>query len=254
MSDAERITALRQQLGWSHAQMAADLGISIADLQAVEAGQQPALAQAIITQLRAALQPEQEDATPSPATPYWDASIEDAAVLAVLLKLYHDAISAGYDASTAVGAPVAAAQQDAGTASLTATLAQRVTDINQTTKDTLDQVIRDGIAKGYSTAQIADGVPADGYAGVSGVFADARGYRAQMIARTEASTAFNLSSVQAYRQSGKVQHVEVSDGDGDPECADADGSVWTLDYAEANPLAHPNCVRQFYPLVASDAS
>jgi hypothetical protein len=50
-----------------------------------------------------------------------------------------------------------------------------------------------------------------------------------------------------------VTHVEVSDGDDDDDCADADGQVWTLEEALANPIAHPNCVRSFAPADEGDA-
>jgi hypothetical protein len=76
--------------------------------------------------------------------------------------------------------------------------------------------------------------------------------RALMIARTETAIAYNVGAIAAYRQAG-VTHVEVSDGDDDDDCADADGQVWTLEEALANPVAHPNCVRSFAPADEGDA-
>lgn len=71
--------------------------------------------------------------------------------------------------------------------------------------------------------------------------------RAQSIARTELGVAYNRGAVAGYRVV-KIQHVEVFDGDSDGACAEADGSIWTLDEAEANPKEHPNCVRSFSPI------
>lgn len=75
-------------------------------------------------------------------------------------------------------------------------------------------------------------------------------WRADMIARSETSIAYNFGNIFGYKQAG-VETVEVLDGDSDEECAAANGQTWTLDEALANPLAHPNCERDFAP---SDAS
>jgi hypothetical protein len=175
----------------------------------------------------------------------WNPKVEDAALSRTLAGLHRDAMQAAVKGVTSVG--VAADPTSPALTALFGQLASRVTGINQTTRDALAAVLADGQDRGYTAQQIADGVPADDYPGVSGVFDGARGYRAEMIAQTETAMAFNLSSTAAYRDGG-IDQVEVSDGDGDPECSDADGQVWTLDEAEANPLEHPNCVRQFLPL------
>ena len=182
---------------------------------------------------------------------YWDSGAEDQALLDVLMALYQDAIKEAYNTANAMGAGVGYSfdLHNPRLQSFLSQMAQRVTGINQTTRDAIAQVISDGMAQGYSTAQISDGVPEADYPGISGVFADARGYRAKLIARTEASNTYNKASVMAYRDSGRVQRVEVMDGTHDPGCADANGSIWDLDYAEANPLQHPNCSRCFVPLV-----
>lgn len=73
-------------------------------------------------------------------------------------------------------------------------------------------------------------------------------YRSRMIARTETGTAFNLGHTYAYEDAG-VTEVEVMDGEDDPECAQANGAVWSLEDARDNPLGHPNCVRAFAPRV-----
>lgn len=65
--------------------------------------------------------------------------------------------------------------------------------------------------------------------------------RALTIARTEAATLVNVGQLSAYQQNG-IEQVEVSDGDDDEDCAEADGQVWTLEEALAEPIAHPNAV------------
>jgi HK97 family phage portal protein len=78
--------------------------------------------------------------------------------------------------------------------------------------------------------------------------------RARVVARTELGYAANYASVDHYAASGLVTHVTVHDGDQDEPCASANGSTWTLEEARANPLAHPNCVRSFAPLVGEPAA
>jgi hypothetical protein len=72
--------------------------------------------------------------------------------------------------------------------------------------------------------------------------------RSLMIARTESAVGANVGATMAYRDAG-IEKVKVLDGDEDAECASADGAIWTIDEAEANPIAHPNCVRAFAPYV-----
>jgi hypothetical protein len=76
--------------------------------------------------------------------------------------------------------------------------------------------------------------------------------RAGLIARTEIANANNLTGTAAYRDSGLVERVEVFDGTEDDACAAADGQIWTLDEADANPIEHPNCQRAFAPVFASE--
>lgn len=118
-----------------------------------------------------------------------------------------------------------------------ATLVRRVAD---TTKDEIRALVGRQAAEGWSVTQLADEIEKLGeIRSVS---------RAQMIARTESGTGYNLGSVVAYRTAG-LTHVDVLDGDEDEPCKSANGSRWTLDEARANPLGHPNCIRAFAPVV-----
>lgn len=124
-------------------------------------------------------------------------------------------------------------------------LAERVTQITESTRsliaEELHRVFEDG--QGLNLTELAGrlvDMTAD-----SAAFSPAR---ALTIARTETAIAYNTGTIAAYRQNG-IEWVEVSDGDGDEECAAADGQMWTLEDALANPIAHPNCVRSFAPIV-----
>lgn len=67
--------------------------------------------------------------------------------------------------------------------------------------------------------------------------------RARLIARTEIKNSMNGAAIQAYRQTQVVTHVLVLDaqkGDTDAECEEVNGQRWTLDFADANRILHPN--------------
>jgi hypothetical protein len=82
----------------------------------------------------------------------------------------------------------------------------------------------------------------------------ARQYRSETIARTETAMAQNKTNITASRVNPLVQGLKVFDGDDcgwlshdDPD--KADGKIVTFDEADANPLAHPRCLRAFAAIV-----
>jgi SPP1 gp7 family putative phage head morphogenesis protein len=115
----------------------------------------------------------------------------------------------------------------------------RIAGINDTTRSAIAAIIASGLAE-EEPATLGEMVTAVRQAGA---FNEAR---AEMIARTETGTAYNVAAITSYREGG-VDKVEVIDGDGDPECQAAHGQIWTLAHAEAEPLEHPNCIRDFAP-------
>lgn len=134
-------------------------------------------------------------------------------------------------------------------------------DIDGQTQDAIFQALQDGRDNGDGIPALMDRIQQyvsgdalyPGIAAEQGSDAAAR-YRAQVIARTETRNAQNLSSILAYQKSEIVGGVLVFDGDGcgwrshdDPDIAD--GSQRTLDEAYNQPLAHPQCVRAFAPIV-----
>jgi len=179
----------------------------------------------------------------------WDGTAQDATLARAVAPIHRDAIQAAYRAAGDAGVDAVYDAEAPRLRRLVDGLGGRVAGVNATTRDALRGTVLEGIDRGYTMRQIADGIPALGYGGVSGVFDAARRERADLIARTETSMAYNTASVAAY-ESGGVSYVEVSDGADDAACADADGAIWTLDEAEADPLAHPACRRQFWPAPA----
>jgi SPP1 gp7 family putative phage head morphogenesis protein len=118
-------------------------------------------------------------------------------------------------------------------------IGSRISGINDTTRDAISKIIQSG-ADPNDPATLGEMTTAIRQAGV---FSEAR---AETIARTETGTAYNRAAVASFREYG-VPKVEVIDGDGDPECIAANGQIWTLERAEAEPLQHPNCRRDFAP-------
>lgn len=119
-------------------------------------------------------------------------------------------------------------------------LAHNVRNVAETTKDEIRALVAKQAKEGWSMERLQKEIRDRGEI--------ASRTRALTIARTETGTAYNLGSVAAYRAGG-LTHVDVLDGDDDEPCASANGSRWTLEEAETNPLGHPNCVRAFSPVV-----
>jgi HK97 family phage portal protein len=120
-----------------------------------------------------------------------------------------------------------------------AQVGKRITGINATTRERVQAAVAEGVEKGLGPQELG------ALLRESSAFDEAR---AEMIARTETAYAYNDSAIQSYR-SLDVEEVQVIDGDQDAECAHADGATWTMDEALSNPIAHPNCTRDFIPVV-----
>lgn len=115
--------------------------------------------------------------------------------------------------------------------------------IADTTRERVIVAVRDGIARGLGARDL--GILIRETAGFDEL-------RAETIARTETARTLNAAAVESYREY-EVTHVLVDDGDEDEPCAAAHGQTWTLEEAEADPIAHPNCVRSFAPVVGAPA-
>lgn len=137
-------------------------------------------------------------------------------------------------------------------------------NVDQQTRDAIYKALSEGRAAGDSIPQLIRRIKADvegcslypGICEAKGPDAAAQ-YRSQVLARTESKTAQNRSSLEAYKASEVVSAVLVFDGDGcgwtshlDEDMAD--GSTRSFEEAEQYPLAHPQCVRSFAPVVIGD--
>jgi hypothetical protein len=120
-----------------------------------------------------------------------------------------------------------------------AKVGERITGINNTTREKVQKLVAEGIEQGMSPQDLGSALKE------SAAFDAAR---ADMIARTETAYAYNDSAIQSYL-SLDVEQVQVIDGDKDAECAHADGATWSMDEALSNPISHPNCTRDFIPVV-----
>lgn len=115
--------------------------------------------------------------------------------------------------------------------------AQLVTKLEDTTRKMLQTDLINGMKDGDTPAEIARTMEKN-YA-----FSESR---AETIARTETGFAWNHAGIKTY-QDGGAHAVRVFDGDYDSDCAEADGQVWSFDYAMNHLLQHPRCVRSFAP-------
>lgn len=110
--------------------------------------------------------------------------------------------------------------------------------IEQTTVDGVKAILEQALREEWDNATTR--------AAISDLFEGWADWRVDRIIRTETAAAYNIGSIGQYREAG-IKLVRVVDGDGDEPCAAANGSLWTLEEAEGDPLAHPNCTRTWIP-------
>jgi hypothetical protein len=129
--------------------------------------------------------------------------------------------------------------------------AARVTNINQTTRDEIASILATAIEQDVSLLDIADaienGSDLTSLIGRQGGLIGDLDYRAEMIARTELMDSFNAAALASYSDAG-VTEVQAIDGDGDPECAERDGQIFSIE--EADQIEdHPNGTLDFVPVI-----
>lgn len=111
-----------------------------------------------------------------------------------------------------------------------------------TDRQTLINIISNGIAEGQSVPEIRGAIQAD--------FDNISKSQAQRITRTEVSRVSNQASIDAWEQSGVVEGKQWVIQGADDECADYDGDIVALDenfygidteFQDGDPPLHPNC-------------
>jgi HK97 family phage portal protein len=156
-----------------------------------------------------------------------DQELQDA--LKAIAAAHADGMTTAYGTVNTLGVSVEYDLSNPALEDFAGNLGKRITAINETTRSAVDDQINEGLRRGYSVDQIANGYTDESYKGIAGVFDDAAGYRATMIARTETMTAYNGASVVAYKDSGVVEQMELLDGTDDEECAARNGLIVSLD-------------------------
>lgn len=132
------------------------------------------------------------------------------------------------------------------------TIGTSITGIDEVTETGVMDLVDEGLRRGYSPLQIANGVPDESFDGVNSVFDDA--YRAEEIARTETMFALNWGQGNSLLDSG-VTLEEAMDGSEDPICAARNGETYEIDPdtgfavdADGNEIQdHPNGTLAFIP-------
>lgn len=182
---------------------------------------------------------------------------EEQRALYAILSVRYDAIMRGTHALTMDNVPGVPIErlpltQDAINRAL-AKAAQQVVRIDETTQVALAELLRIGVERGYSAWEMANGVPADNYAGIDGLFQETWAHRAETVSRTELATALNFSSLDRYAATGQVDRVRmVEHTDTDGACAARNGQ--TVPLSEQPGLLHPNCRLGLVPVLREAAA
>jgi hypothetical protein len=180
---------------------------------------------------------------------------EDRQLRAVVGKLYQLNGQAAFDAASGVlGVNLSFDLANPRIRDVADKLGQRVSGINETTREDLARLVTDSLHDGLSMNELADRIQAqfDGYG---------EG-RALTTARSESQVAYNSASVLGYRESGLVSDAELFDnpghgdydGDGDGlTCAERNGRIVPLAGVETHITGtHPNCILAVAPVLSTE--
>lgn len=136
-------------------------------------------------------------------------------------------------------------------------VAAGVKDINIGTRSAVAGTIRRGLDAGSSPQQIAKQLVGqiEGWGGGPNGTTVAHS-RAMVVARTETAIAYNRQAISSMEKSGVIKQAKCLDA---PDCgwtshSDPDlaaGKIVSFDEARAHPVAHPNCVRAFSPVISA---
>lgn len=119
-------------------------------------------------------------------------------------------------------------------------------DHKKETRELIHDIIQKGLEEGRSPT-----IGKESIAKELGKVMNDQEYRMKRIARTEVAYIQNKGTINSYKNS-KVNKVQVLDDEGPnscQECADVNGQIWPIEYAEIHELEHPNCVRTFIAFI-----
>lgn len=136
-------------------------------------------------------------------------------------------------------------RSDRAVIDLLRTAGQRVKNITDSTRDMLQVHLQKTYTAGWSINDVISG--RSGMPGLKDFIAETYKGRSRAIARTEIGTAQQVVAVGRYGAAGADGVIVFDNGfeNSHPTCQELDGTVQTLEWAAANPLQHPNCVRAF---------
>jgi HK97 family phage portal protein len=149
--------------------------------------------------------------------------------------------------NTALDLDIAFEQSDPAVVSALKQSGSRITDILDTTRDKVRNLLEYGAEQGWTIAELIRGD--ETHPGLRDVVTETYKGRAKAIARTELGTAQAVATVSRYKDAG-VKRVIIFDGGGDDSddvCTQLNNTSQTLAWYEKNPLEHPNCVRAAGP-------
>lgn len=128
---------------------------------------------------------------------------------------------------------------------MTKYVGERITQLSETSKSQVSDALRGALEDADEASGVQDlaDLVTDT---VRDLYGDYEQYRSLRIARTESAVVYNNGSVFGGVQAG-FDSFDVVDGTDDDECAEANGDTWTSDECLEDPIAHPNCVRAFFP-------
>jgi len=137
---------------------------------------------------------------------------------------------------------------DATTRKFLAHAAERVVLIDGAGQREIQAQLTEGQRRGYSAFQLANGVPAEDFRGIKGLYEETWRGRSETIAKTEIATAQVAAALDRYGATGMVDEVEIVEHeDTDEPCAARNGTRVPI---SSNPgLKHPNCQMSLIPIV-----
>lgn len=170
----------------------------------------------------------------------WDAEL---AALERLLETHYTraAASAYRAASDELGVALTFDAQRPGPRLLLETLGTRIVNIDETTRQDVARIVYEQTNAGTTPLKLADSI--------RGLFEETYRNRSLTVARTESQVALNTASTTAFRESGRVQYVQLFDNpehDTEPgpdglTCAQRDRLVVPVEDADTHIWAeHPN--------------
>jgi len=118
-----------------------------------------------------------------------------------------------------------------------------IKDVNDTTRDTLKETLKEGIAEGETISQLSGRV--------TEVFSDAKGWRAENIARTETLSAYVQGNVELYEEANikELQFFTAMDERVCEECEANNENIYSIEKSMGVIPVHPSCRCDWIPIV-----